>query len=383
MIGSRRHFVRFARGPGHRLYAASAPLIRALCTTAVGRALLERGMRGGGRALLWAFDAEPGATPEEARAEWERVLGGIGLEPRHTEGACATCFARCTLDLGPGDDATCETVMSINHEMLRRLGGEMVMVDRLTRRGATECRVEVREPRVLPGERDLWCDDETARSHFDRAAPFYDWIMGYFEIPSNQRAVRRLSAEVPARGARVLELGAGTGLGLLALLRALPPDARVTAVDTSRAMLARTDARLRRHGVRERVELVHADASALPARAESFDAVYSSFLLDLLDVPARRAILAEARRVLRPAAPARFVVMDAEPPRAHDRMLTAAYNAGYARWNPIWKALFAGYAPHCRPVRLAPLLEQAGFRIAERDRAYVTVFPVAVWSCHA
>ena len=102
-----------------------------------------------------------------------------------------------------------------------------------------------------------------------------------------------------------------------------------------------------------------------------------------MDVAQRRAVLAEARRVLRPAAVARFVVMDAAPERRRDRALTSIYNACYARWNPIWMALARGYAPHCRPIRLDGLLADAGFAVTGRRRAHVTAFPVAVYEAQA
>jgi ubiquinone/menaquinone biosynthesis C-methylase UbiE len=271
---------------------------------------------------------------------------------------------------------TCDTVMSINDEMVRRLGGRLVPIERLTDPGGTRCVARVDRPADGEGERALWCDDGEARRHFDGVAGHYDRIMGFWELPANRRALRRLT--LPA-GARVLELGVGTGLGLCALLERLPADARVVAVDTSVAMLARAALRLRRRGLAGRVTLLRADARALPIAAGAFDVVYSSFLLDLLAVDGRRLALAEAHRALTPGGAARFVVMDAEAPRAADRALSALYAAGYARWNPLWMALFDGYAPHCRPVRLAALLEEAGLEITGRDRAHVTAFPVAIF----
>jgi ubiquinone/menaquinone biosynthesis C-methylase UbiE len=250
----------------------------------------------------------------------------------------------------------------------------MVMRERLVDIGGTRCDVRVEEATALAGERELWCDNAVAQRHFDLAAPFYDFIMGWFEVPANRRAVDGWEL---SRDARVLELGVGTGLGLVTLLRST--EAQVVAVDRSPAMLARARKRLQRAGLLHRVTLLHADARALPFAGGEFHAVYSSFLLDLMDVRERRAVLAEARRVLRPRAPARFVVMDAVPERRRDRVLTSIYNGGYARWNPIWMALARGYAPHCRPVRLSELLEDSGFSVTDRRRARVTAFPVAIY----
>lgn len=452
----RGSFRALARGPGHVVYKNSAAVIKWLCQHPLGRAGVERVMRGGGRALLWAFDARAQDTPEAVQREWERVLRGIGLHPQglqeqglqdeapvpppaavhaepaasvpaaparlhrigkrpapaadpgeaaHASSGCATCFARCTLDLTarPEDERTCDTVMSINDEMIRRLGGQMRIEERLTDEGGTRCVVRVVPSEAaapagapgpvqvqaqdaapspaaltLPGEVPLWCDADTARGHFDSSARFYDYIMGYFEVPANRRAVRTLAPRLGERPT-VLELGVGTGLGLVTLLRRLPAGGRVLAVDTSDGMIARTRERLAAHGLLSRVEFLREDAARTSLATGSVDAVYSSFLLDLLDVPKRRAILREAHRVMRAGASGSFLVMDAAPRGRLDRALSALYNAGYARWNPVWMALFDGYAPHCRPVRLHELLEEAGFTVLRKDRAYVTAFPVAIY----
>ena len=74
-------------------------------------------------------------------------MRGIGLDPMPMENgdrsACATCFSKCTLGLKPGDQETCTTVMSINDEILSRLGGKMIIQERLTDIGGTRCVVKV------------------------------------------------------------------------------------------------------------------------------------------------------------------------------------------------------------------------------------------------
>lgn len=338
-------------------------------------------MRAGGRALVWSFDARQQLHAASVKSEWERILVGIGLSPRPLDGegvdACATCFSRCTLNLKPGDARTCDAVMSINDEMLTRLGGRMVISERLTDPGATQCVVRVVErARVFPGERETWCDDASAEAQFDRAAGFYDFLMGYFEMPANARALRKLESK---EYSQVIELGVGTGLSLAALLSRLPASARVVAVDRSRRMIDRARHRIEQRGVADRVEFVRTDATDTGLASNAFDAVFSSFLLDQFDVEKRRATLREAWRLLKPGGVGCFVVMDAAPRRRFDRALAAGYNALYARWNPIWMALFDGYAPHCRPVRLRELLDEVGFTVTRREQARVTCFPVAIY----
>ncbi len=377
----KRFFSSFCRGLGHRLYKGSSRLLRTLCRTHAGRGLVECVMRAGGRALLWSFNARPQQTAQAAKAEWERILSGIGLDPRPMEGsgteACATCFSRCSLELKAGDTSTCDAVMSINDEMLARLGARMVIAERLTEPHATRCVVRVAaKPRVLAGERELWCDDATAEGHFDRASGFYDFLMGYFEVPANNLALRSL--RLPA-GACVVELGVGTGLALRSLLKRAPEGTRFVAVDRSRRMIEKARQRIARPGWAARAEFVRADAVATGLASESFDCVFSSFLLDQFDLDKRLATLGEARRLLRSGGVGCFVVMDGVPAGTLDRVMARLYNAGYARWNPIWKALFAGYAPHCRPICLAESLRASGFTERRRLRAHIAGFPVAIF----
>jgi demethylmenaquinone methyltransferase/2-methoxy-6-polyprenyl-1,4-benzoquinol methylase len=92
---------------------------------------------------------------------------------------------------------------------------------------------------------------------------------------------------LPLQGARVLDLGAGTGAATRAAAR---HGAAVTAVDLSFDMLA-----LHRGA---RPPAVAGDMVALPFAAGAFDAVVAAFSLTHVDPPARG--LAEAARVTRP-----------------------------------------------------------------------------------
>lgn len=140
--------------------------------------------------------------------------------------------------------------------------------------------------------------DQTER--YDRIAAGY----ARWWAPVLAPAVAELVDELGLRSAgwaRVLDLGTGTGqLGLRAVERW--PAATIVGVDASAGMLALAtadaDDRLA-PTERSRFETVTAMADALPFDDGSFDAVVSSFVLQL--VPNRARALREARRVLRPA----------------------------------------------------------------------------------
>ena len=88
-------------------------------------------------------------------------------------------------------------------------------------------------------------------------------------------------------GARVLDLGAGTGVASDAVA---PTGARIVAADVAYGML--------RHNSAARPPAVCADAAHLPFRSDSFDHVVAAFVLN--HVPDLIAALSELGRVVRP-----------------------------------------------------------------------------------
>ena len=101
--------------------------------------------------------------------------------------------------------------------------------------------------------------------------------------------------ELP-EGARVLEVGCGTGVVSRALARRLGGAAHVTGVDQSPAFIAAARRFAAAEGLVPAFEV--ADAQALPGGEARFDAVVAHTLLSHVTDPA--AVLAEARRVLKP-----------------------------------------------------------------------------------
>jgi SAM-dependent methyltransferase len=127
---------------------------------------------------------------------------------------------------------------------------------------------------------------------FDRAAPYYDQTRGLPPAVAEQVADRIEAAVGPA--ARLLEVGVGTGRVALPLHRR---GRRVLGIDLSAPMLHRYRAKAAALALPP-PPLVRADATRLPLRDRSVDAVLEVHVLHL--VPAWRLALAEVRRVLTP-----------------------------------------------------------------------------------
>ena len=127
-------------------------------------------------------------------------------------------------------------------------------------------------------------------------------------------AHRRLVAAAGlAPGQTVLEVGCGTGNLLVAAADA-QPGATVVGLDPDPAALERARRKERRRGRRFRVEQGFADE--LPHADGSVDRVLSAFMFHHLPPDAKRAMLAEVRRVLVPGG--QLLLLDFEGlPRPH------------------------------------------------------------------
>jgi malonyl-CoA O-methyltransferase len=149
-----------------------------------------------------------------------------------------------------------------------------------------------------------------ARS-FDRAAAGYDAAAQLQQRVRAELLERlRFFALAPQT---ILDLGAGTCQGSLALHRSYPR-ARVIALDIAPGML---NASPRPGWLRRRFERVCADAYALPLAARSVDLVYSNLMLQWCDRP--DMVFREVARILKPAGV--FVFASFGPDTLHELRL--------------------------------------------------------------
>jgi phosphatidylethanolamine/phosphatidyl-N-methylethanolamine N-methyltransferase len=118
----------------------------------------------------------------------------------------------------------------------------------------------------------------------------YDVFFGRVFYPRIVRVIRSLGIEP---GARVLELGVGTGLSL----EAYPQHCQVTGIDLAPEMLERAQDRVNRNGWRH-VTLQQGDAQNLAFADDAFDYVMAFHVVSVVPDPQR--MMAEAQRVCRP-----------------------------------------------------------------------------------
>ncbi len=110
----------------------------------------------------------------------------------------------------------------------------------------------------------------SVRGFFDRLADGWDERVRP-DAPEHLAALAAAIARLQAPPARALDLGTGTGAGALWLAREFP-QARVTGVDISEAMIARAKAKLPGE-LSGRVDFLVGDAERLPFADGSFDLV--------------------------------------------------------------------------------------------------------------
>jgi arsenite methyltransferase len=105
-----------------------------------------------------------------------------------------------------------------------------------------------------------------------------------------------LSLGLPALGATVVDIGAGSGMDSFVAAKAVGPDGKVIAVDMTEAMLQRGRENVALTGLPQ-IEYREGFAEALPVEDESVDLVISNGVINL--APDKGVVFREAFRVLR------------------------------------------------------------------------------------
>ncbi|MGD9763921.1 MAG: class I SAM-dependent methyltransferase [Candidatus Binatia bacterium] len=119
---------------------------------------------------------------------------------------------------------------------------------------------------------------------------FYDLVFGRVFYPRIAEVIRTL--DVPP-GARVLEVGVGTGLSLAAY----PAHCQVTGIDLAPDMLEHAQDRIDRHGWRH-IQVMEGDAMDMKLPDNSFDYVMAFHVVSV--VPDASRMMREVQRVCKP-----------------------------------------------------------------------------------
>src|SRR6202035_230153 len=125
----------------------------------------------------------------------------------------------------------------------------------------------------------------------------YDGTRRYYLLGRD----RLIAGLQPAAGARVLEIGCGTGRNLVQAAR-LYPDARFFGIDVSTEMLTSAVTAISRRGLTDRIRVAHGDGTAFNPQIlfglPSFDHIMISYSLSM--IPDWRGVLDAAAGRLTP-----------------------------------------------------------------------------------
>ncbi|NSC25214.1 class I SAM-dependent methyltransferase [Streptomyces albus subsp. chlorinus] len=186
--------------------------------------------------------------------------------------------------------------------------------------------------------------DERARRWLD-----YDDDMERFAAPLGELALERLG---PCEGARIIEVGCGTGGCLHTLAQRVGDTGRVTGVDIAAPMVEHAR---RSVANRANVEVLHADASTHRFEPEH-DAVFSRF--GMMFFPHPESAFRNIARALRPGGKIAFVCWDGI--RTNEWFMITGLAAMSVTRAPLAPARRAPFSLS-NPERLRELLAQAGF----------------------
>ena len=186
--------------------------------------------------------------------------------------------------------------------------------------------------------------DKTAqiRRTFDTIAPGYDRLNRYLSLCLDLSWRRRaLHALRLPESAKILDVATGTGDFALELAKQFP-DAEVTGVDLSEAMLEGARRKGERAGVASRIRLVQGNILETPFPAASYDLVTAAFgVRNFSDIAAGLRKMAD---VLKPGG--RLLVLELSRPRSP--FVAIPYTFYLRIWMPFLGRLLTGHAAEYR-----------------------------------
>ena len=203
--------------------------------------------------------------------------------------------------------------------------------------------------------------DQT-KAFYNKISRVYDLLSERSEAPMRKAGLDLLK---PLTGESVLEIGFGTGHTLVSLAKAVRPRGKVFGLELSDSMAKIAKENLAQSGLLDRAKLRCGDATQLPYSAESMDAIFMSFTLELFDTPEIPKVLSECRRVLRPGGRIVVVGMSKAGP---GEPLISVFEWGHKHFPNILD---------CRPIFVRAALEQAGFRIQKSLKKHMRI-PVEI-----
>jgi ubiquinone/menaquinone biosynthesis C-methylase UbiE len=192
-------------------------------------------------------------------------------------------------------------------------------------------------------------ESEKVRRKYDRWSGFYD----AFDLGGvNDQKKRAVDALELAPGARVLDVGTGTG-AIIPYAASKLAEGKIVGIDFSERMVARAKMRISKLGIGAKAEAKVEDATALSFPDSSFEAALATFAFTSFPEPEKA--MREVARVLNPGA--KFSVLDTGKPEGRPTLRYRYLKA------VMW---LAGYTDIS--IDVPGMLERSGFEIEWIER---------------
>ena len=202
-----------------------------------------------------------------------------------------------------------------------------------------------------------------ARASYDKMSGWYDLLAGLSEKKYREMGLQILDTQV---GEKVLEVGFGTGQCLKKMAAAVGETGSVSGIDLSPGMLGVAQSRLQKAGMEASVELCIGDAAKLPYADNFFDAIFSSFTLELFDTPEIPVVLANCQRVLKPGGRLCIVSMSK---KSRNGIMVKLYEWTQKNFNRF---------VDCRPIYVEQSVKENGFIISSVTEMSMFGLPVDI-----
>lgn len=198
---------------------------------------------------------------------------------------------------------------------------------------------------------------------YNRISLLYDLISDPWEKATRQEGVRLLE---PQCGETFLDIGCGTGHGLLALAQAAGPGIQLYGLDLSTSMLSLSARRIKRHQISTAVQLIVGDATCLPFGKDTFDAIFASYTVELFNTEEIPVLLHNLQNVLRLGGRLCAVSLSNSGKSLFMRQLYTWAQRRFPKWID------------CRPIHLSQALQDAGFEIQAISLRSILDLPVEI-----
>ena len=203
---------------------------------------------------------------------------------------------------------------------------------------------------------------------FSEAEKYYSSLSSFYDLlASSEKKYIKAGLDLldPQDGERILEIGSGTGYAQIHLSKILD-NGLCVGLDLSTGMCQIAQKKLIQAGLSSQSDIIRSDTLPIPFKTGIFDAVFTSFTLELFDSPQIPNVLSECRRVLKPYGRIVVVSLSKDDPLPWAGRLYEWLHDRFPKYLD------------CRPIPTKFLLEEAGFEIIKDQITLMWGLPVII-----